>query len=912
MKILIRYSLSAMLSVAWLNSYSQSAKTIDVIQSRMDSARARLPIEKLYLHTDRSAYNTGDTLWFKVYLMNADYFTASKRSGLVYVELDDENGKSVKRAVVPMNFGLSWGSLWFDEKDVPEGNYILRAYTNWMRNFGNDYIFEKKITITAPGDETRLFNVNFTSRPEGDKRKVEAKLALSTLDKTPLMLKDMQLKVHDDKRTLFNGKMTTGFDGSLGFNFTLPKSAVIKDLKVVATDIGKDVSPLSATIPILLYDAEKADLQFMPEGGVLTAGTLTKVGFKAIAESGRAMDIHGKIVDNEGKEVTRFTTLHKGMGSFEITPEKGQLYTAEIPLTEGKVRKIPLPQVKDTGSSLRIEDIGDSLRVVVSSYGIAGVHYLIGQSRGVACYIERADLSGGRLTRTVAKTAFPTGIARFTLMNATQQPVNERIVFINHHDNLQISFNTDKNAYRTADSIAVKISVKDKNGKPVQGSFSASVTDNSQTSPDTLDDDLANHLLLTSDLKGMVEEPGYYFKNEETSTLAALDNLLLTQGWVGYKWDEVLRETQKTGFAAEPVFAVQGRVVNYANKPVAGSPLVIISKNPYAILEATTDANGRFRFDGLLPIDTASYMIQAKNKRGKNAGIDIEIDRFNAPEFAPLKETFLPWYVNADANLVSTVSTTLARQDAVDVANNDGRLLKEVQISSKRISRASNALGLGNPDLVLDDADLQERDGRSLLQILQKDVEGFGEFTMVSSVRGRGITSAFTTLGIKRIPLRVLIDGINININYVPVQGPRGYVDFLISELSRIKAADVTGVEVFSRMGGGTVYVTTRAGIGPYLEKIPGAAVYRPMAVNTYKQFYRPRYTAKTDAVKYDMRTTIHWEPSIVTDKDGNALLSFYAAGKPATYTVKIEGTNMNGLLGVNAGEIKVSGGTAP
>jgi len=901
-----------MLAGAWLNSFSQSAKTIEVIQSRMDSARARLPIEKLYLHTDRSAYNTGDTLWFKVYLMNADYLIASKRSGLVYVELDGEDGKSVKRTLVPMNFGLSWGSLWFDEKDVPEGNYILRAYTNWMRNFGDDFIFAKKITITAPGDQTRLFDVNFTSRREGDKRKVEAKLALSTLDKKPLRLKHMQLNVQDEKRTLFNGKMTTGFDGSLGFDFTLPKSTVVKDLKIIATDIEKDVSPLSATIPILLSDVENVDLQFMPEGGALTAGALTKVGFKAIAESGRAMDINGKIVDNRGKEVAVFASRHKGMGSFELTPEKGQLYTAEIPLPDGRVRKIQLPQVKDTGSSLRIEDMGDSLRVVVSSSGIAGVHYLIGQSRGVVCYIERAELSGGKLTRKVPKKAFPTGIARFTLMNAAQQPVNERIVFINHLDNLQILFATDKNAYKTADSIAIKISVKDKNGKPVQGSFSASVTDNSQTSPDSLGSDLTNYLLFTSDLKGAVEDPGYYFKQDDAAVKTALDNLLLTQGWVGYKWDEVLHETQKAGFAAEPVFVVQGRVVNYGKKPVAGSPLVIISKNPSAILETTTDANGRFRFDDLLPVDTASYMIQAKNKRGKNANIDIEIDRFNAPEFTSLKEIFLPWFVNADARLVSTVSTTLALQDAADVANNDGRLLTEVQISGKRGSRASNSLGLGNPDLVLDDADLQQRDGRSLYQILQKDVEGFGEFTMVSSVRGRGITSAFTTLGIKRIPLRVLIDGTNININYVLVQGPRGYVDFLISELSRIKAADLIGVEVFARMGASTVYVTTRAGIGPYLQKIPGAMVYRPMAVNTYKQFYRPRYLVKSDAVKFDLRTTIHWEPNIVTDKDGNALLSFYAAGKPATYTIKIEGTDMNGQVGANAGKIVVNGDTTP
>lgn len=912
MKNLIRYILPFILVATWLNCFSQSAKTIDVIQSKMDSARARLPIEKLYLHTDRSAYNVGDTLWFKVYLMNADYLTASKRSGLVYVELDDENGKSVKRTMVPMNFGLSWGNLSFDEMDVPEGNYVLRAYTNWMRNFEEDYIFTKKIIITASGEQSRLINANFTSRREGDRRKVEARLALSTLDKTPVRLKDIQVKVFDDRRTLANDKMTTGFDGSVGFNFTVPQSVKAKDLRLTATDIGKDVAPVSATLPIILDDAENADLQFMPEGGALTACALTKVGFKVLSENGRGMEIKGKIVDSQGKEITRFSTLHKGMGSFEITPEKGQAYNAEIALSGGTVRKIQLPQVKNTGSSLRVEDMSDSLRIVVFSAASAGVHYLIGQSRGVVCYVERAELLGGKLIRRIPKAAFPTGITRFTLLNAAQQPVNERIVFVNHHDDLQILFTTDKNTYKATDSIAVKISVKDKNGKPVQGSFSASVIDNSLTSPDSLGNNLASYLLFTSDLKGMVEDPGYYFKDGAPAVTTALDNLLLTQGWVGYKWDEVLHETQKAAFAAEPVFAVQGTVVNYGNKPVVGSPLVIISKNPSAILETTTDANGRFRFDDLLPVDTASYMIQAKNKRGKNAGIDIKIDRFNAPEFAPLKETFLPWYVNADSILINTVNTTLARHDVADVANSDGRLLKEVQISGKRISRASNALGIGNPDLVLDDADLQKRDGRNLYQILQKDVEGFGEFTAVTSVRGTGIIITNITLGINRTPVRFLIDGININMVYTRVAGLRGYVDFLINELSRIKAADVTGVEVFKRMGFGTVYITTRAGIGPYLEKIPGAEVYRPMAVNTYKQFYRPRYLVKSDAVKYDLRTTIHWEPSIITDKDGNAQISFYAAGKPATYSLKIEGANMAGQVGATAGKIVVSGSNAP
>jgi hypothetical protein len=96
------------------------------------------------------------------------------------------------------------------------------------------------------------------------------------------------------------------------------------------------------------------------------------------------------------------------------------------------------------------------------------------------------------------------------------------------------------------------------------------------------------------------------------------------------------------------------------------------------------------------------------------------------------------------------------------------------------------------------------------------------------------------------------------------------------------------------------IEITTHSGQGPFYKRTPGTYTYRPLAFTLPQQFYRPKYTVKNKntAVGLDLRSTIHWEPDVMTDKDGKATVSFYSADKPSTYSVIIEGTDLNGQLG--------------
>jgi hypothetical protein len=86
----------------------------------------------------------------------------------------------------------------------------------------------------------------------------------------------------------------------------------------------------------------------------------------------------------------------------------------------------------------------------------------------------------------------------------------------------------------------------------------------------------------------------------------------------------------------------------------------------------------------------------------------------------------------------------------------------------------------------------------------------------------------------------------------------------------------------------------------------PGTYLYKPLAATLPKQFYRPKYNTKSVITGTHLRSTIHWEPNIVTDTAGKATVSFYSADKPATYTITIEGSDLNGSLGFKQKKIQV------
>jgi hypothetical protein len=103
------------------------------------------------------------------------------------------------------------------------------------------------------------------------------------------------------------------------------------------------------------------------------------------------------------------------------------------------------------------------------------------------------------------------------------------------------------------------------------------------------------------------------------------------------------------------------------------------------------------------------------------------------------------------------------------------------------------------------------------------------------------------------------------------------------------------------------IEITTRSKRGPFMKVTPGTYLYKPLAFTMPKQFYSPKYTVKNKntALGTDLRSTVHWEPKVITDASGKATVSFYTADKAVNYTVVMEGTTGMGEMGYSKYAIK-------
>jgi len=733
------------------------------------------------------------------------------------------------------------------------------------------------------------------------------------------------LKLWQGKKLLDKNEVETDEKGRLALQFTPPAEAVRNLLLTVdSVKSGKG----GMRIPLLLSRTQQIDLQFLPEGGRWIGGWAVKMAFKAVGENGKGIDVEGNILDGANQVVTSFHSLHDGMGSFYMIPTAGEHYTARITSPAGNTRLYPLPVVQTTGTLLKITNSPskDSLEVQLGvSDDIAqraDSFLLAGQSAGDRlCYALKAILPRDGLILKVPKTFFPTGVARFTLLDSRQHPVNERLVFISHPGKdpfVHLQVTQDKSGYQAGDSIALHVHASDAEGHPLSGSFSIAVTDDALVKKDEQQDNIVSYFHLSSLLKGFIEDPAYYFRNDDPVTRAALDNLLLTQGWVGYDWEEVRHLPGSPAYEAEPAFRVKGRVLNAFNKPVPGSGVLLVSMKPTLIKKALTDEAGSFSFSGFPAMDTMQFILEAKNPHGKSFNVGFEMDEFKPPIFAAEKWLpELPWYVNMDTTLHHYVLQSNKRREEKEQLMLKGHVLKEVTVTAqKAIPHSYNLNGPGGADIVIDDKDLEKAGKKTVLQVLEQDLKGFEVQHLAIRVgRNSYIPPSFY---VKHVKTFMVVDGVLLNTYYPTLEEQ-------VDKLNTVSAEEIRGIEVMTsdmyadkykahlldpgavRFEYVFIEITTRSGKSIWQKKTPGVYIYKPLPMSWPRRFYNPRYIPESDSLPPLPRATVYWSPDVETDSSGNATVSFFAGSTPSNYSFIIQGADMMGRTGYQTGKIVIA-----
>ena len=838
------------------------------------------PQEKIYLHTDKPYYITGEKIWFRAHLVDAASHVPFPLSRYVYVELFNPLDSLLSRVKI-RNENDAYHGFMDIPQDIPEGEYVLRAYTNFMLSLEEHYLCTKTVRIGNPDNRMVHVETGFSFDEDGT---TNADFSFSgSANNTPVVPRNVQVSINGGQMQAFE----VDAEGTVGVTFNIPVDA---PKRVMLLDADK--SRQFIQIPVA---ADDFDVGFYPEGGSLLQGVISQIAFKALRSDGRSLNIEGIVYDNAGNETAQFKTDHAGMGSFVLIPEEGKTYYA-VCTADSQSKRFELPSALQNGYALSVKNMQkDRIHVSVLQTvpdSPRDTLYLLAHVRGTVCYSAQWD--AGREFISLPKSQLPSGVLHLILFDAKLNPVSERLAFVHSDDHAHVSYDSDMETFAARSYVNSRIALTDSDGNPLQGNFSVSVTDDHAIVPDSATN-ILTHLLLTSDLRGYIENPAAYFR-DDISSVWALDLLMLTQGWRRYDAASVAHgQFARPAAALELGPTISGRVRRaFINRPVAQSKVSIVSANGEYFDLAETDSEGRFNFDVSEQPDSTTFIVQAFTKTGFG-NLELLIDGETLPD-RTIPMSF-PAETAKGKEIFDQYVESAAAPATPDKSNYDWDMgdLAEVTVTARRRPPKS----VLRPSYHIDEEQLQRYSTtRGILSIL----DAIPEISFkVDSSTGQDVVF-FKDLSISKL---IIDDKINPPLSFEALLDWElniidvSQISHAFSLINAEKVKDLYISENGSKIGTDIIIICESINDIFYSVQKLDVARIRPLGYQKPVEFYAPKYDTPesrgNEAV--DLRTTVYWQPVVQTDSLGVALFEFYSADAGNSYTAVIEGVTDDGRI---------------
>ncbi|MCX6295612.1 MAG: MG2 domain-containing protein [Bacteroidetes bacterium] len=591
-------SLAMLAMVAWItpSNYYQLAmdnEFIRSIKSKLSAYQQKLPEDRLYVQFDKPFYEPGDNIWFTTYVRDGQSMKASQKSDIVHVEFLNPKGTIEKTINIIAKNGVAAGDFVLDA-DALGGLYKVRAYTNWMKNEGENNVFEKELQVQDIVLPNLKMKLDFEKKAFGAGDEVVAKLELNTNENKPLSNYKIKFVGNLNGQQFIAKADETDENGIKYLKFDLPKELKTSDgLLNVMIEYNGLTESISRSIPILL---NKIQFTLFPEGGDLVTGLESNVAFRALNEFNKPADIEGIVVNEKGNQVSSFSSYHMGMGSFNFTPQGNEKYCVKITKPEGITETFSLPQSLSRGYVMNVDNSKNGEVAVNVNTTETEDLSLIAQVRGKIYYSTEISAKKGSNKIIFPTSNFPIGVSQITLFDSKGVPRSERLAFVNKDKQLNISIETDKDKYLPREKVKMTITVKDERGIPMPANLSLSVVNDQLISfADDKSGNILSQLLLQQDIKEKVEEPAFYFSNKEPKADKALDYLLLTAGWRRFTWEKLMDDNMATAAFPGERAIIAGTVIDASTGKVITSAKIKINNGG----EYETDENGKFIFNKL-------------------------------------------------------------------------------------------------------------------------------------------------------------------------------------------------------------------------------------------------------------------------------------------------------------------------
>ena len=640
-------------------------------------------------------------------------------------------------------------------------------------------------------------------------------------------------------------------------------------------------------------------IEFFPEGGNLISGFINTVAFKATNENGLPIDVKGKLFNEENEMLSNFTSHHDGMGMFDLTPAAGEKYYFLLDW-DNTSKKYYLPMQTASGIALTVipHPEGNFFELKQRKGDLAfQVAYMIGQMQHHIVFKQEFNSNKEEIQGVINTKNLHSGILQITFFNKNDQPLAERLCFVNNKEYIQAAeLVTDTLNFSAKGKNRFSIQLKD----TVQGSISVSITDPDYDLVAEREENIFSNLLLTSDLKGYIHNPAFYFSGESDSISTALDLLMMTNGWRRFKWVELSEKLAKVNpYSDGSYITFSGKILlrdskkSFAEKALL--LMLITADSTRRMQMISTDKQGEFRLDSMLFFGNSRILFSdIRGKKSQYIDVKISTDSLTRPFLLPESEKF-PFHIN-DFLLMNNQPKLAYDFKAIQKAS--GLMLEGVTVKTNRKRSPIEELeekyvkGAFSTDA-----------NRTIDLVNSKDAESYQNIFDYLQIRVPGVQiigSGFdyevyyrqsaTISAMGNIPMTIYLDEIETDASFV----------------STIPANQIAMVKVFGNFvaaagngPGGVMAIYTKKGADMNDVMRYGSSMVKYNGYSITKEFYAPDYIVeKLEKGQTDNRITLDWRPNIFLNNINPKIpVTFYNNDRTKGFKIVVEGMTADGKM---------------
>ena len=546
--------------------------SLELMANRLRDFGARVPQEQVFLHLDNTGYYLGDTLYYKAYVSRGDNGRPTNLSGILYCELLNDDGYLVERQMIALEKGEGYGNFSLADTTLYAGYYELRAYTKWQLNWG----------VTEQPHSRWAENYFFS--------------------------KDMARDYYRDYEKLYS------------------RVFPVFDRPLAPGDFSQDMTlrPLAAYYKNPADDPETT-LQLFPEGGSLVAGLKQRVAWEVRNQQGRTLEGTLRVTTPDG-QVIASETINRGRGIFEVTVPANQRLTAEFTPSAshdnptGTLPATTMLKAEDDGVALRVDTDTAGISISCATAGLASQEELgiTVMCKGILMHFQKIDAAPIHLPLSKA------GVYQVTVFNQDGRVYADRLCFYlpSGFQSSNVTFSGVKTGnYSAFEPVAIEL-----HGAP-GASMSVAIRDAAKSEYVYDTGNMLTESLLSSQIKGFVPQPQWFFQKDEPQRRQALDLLLMVQGWRRYVWKEmaVKGEFQLLHMPESRYPHWTGQVHNYSAEQVLSVFEQRMQKEQDAGNDDSSSDEEQEENDG-------EETMEEKVAANGNTGLTDSRDRFNKKE----------------------------------------------------------------------------------------------------------------------------------------------------------------------------------------------------------------------------------------------------------------------------------------